>query len=387
MVVSLLSPAKLADTCAVYRFSFFICVLLCMAGFQKSYSQNLFPNPGFEDINNCTEYHADCAPEGWFYLMPTSNPLVKERVVPKPLLGHNLLLLPIYDITKSNKPLVYSMLTCPLIKGEKYKLSFYLHTSGRPFFYVDVCFTNEEPAAEGFAPHAQKPAFKITPAEMVADMKRGWKAVEFFFTASGEEQYCLLGNLGAVQMPYRPEDGMNKLGMIYYFIDEIKLQPLEQQPACADYEENLRKIYMQNSRHTVNAVVQKKIPRHPKPLFVKDTITIPAAFFETGKADLKKIFTKQMDSICISLAQKNIAKIDITGHTDNKGNPVANLKLSISRAEAVKNYLLSKLPQFAEVIFAGGRGQELPVADNNTTAGRAKNRRVEIVLTLLGLQQ
>ncbi len=374
-------------TCTAYRFSAFLCVFVLMAFFQKSYSQNLLPNPGFEDINNCTEYHADCAPEGWFYLLPTTNPLVKERVVPKPLLGHNLLLLPIYDLTKSNRPLVYTMLTCPLIKGNQYKLSFYLHTSGRPFFYIDFCFTSEEPAAGEFDPHAQKPAFKITSSEIVADMKRGWQAVEYFFTATGNEQYCLLGNIGAQGMLYGPQDGMNKLGMVYYFIDEIKLQSVQQSKACTGYEENLRKIYQQNSRHSEHAVVSKKIPQVQKPLFLKDTIRIPAAFFETGKAVIKKIFIKQMDSVCILLAQKKIAKIDIIGHTDSRGEPATNRELSIKRADAVKNYLLRKLPQFADLVAADGKGADLPIAGNDTEAGRAKNRRVEIVLTLSEWQQ
>ena len=94
-----------------------------------------------------------------------------------------------------------------------------------------------------------------------------------------------------------------------------------------------------------------------------------------------------MVSVCILLAQKKIAKIDIIGHTDSRGEPATNRELSIKRADAVKNYLLRKLPQFADLVAADGKGADLPIAGNDTEAGRAKNRRVEIVLTLSEWQQ
>ena len=84
--------------------------------------------------------------------------------------------------------------------------------------------------------------------------------------------------------------------------------------------------------------------------------------------------------------QLNIAsglQIEIFGHTDNTGNPDANLSLSDARANAVKNWLQNKSAtnypnsRFAQV---KGKGQNEPIADNNTSAGKAKNRRVEVVM-------
>ena len=65
------------------------------------------------------------------------------------------------------------------------------------------------------------------------------------------------------------------------------------------------------------------------------------------------------------------------GHTDSVGPDAYNQKLSIARSEAVKAYLVSKGIEKNRV-YTEGKGEKQPVADNKTTEGRAKNRRVEI---------
>jgi OOP family OmpA-OmpF porin len=76
---------------------------------------------------------------------------------------------------------------------------------------------------------------------------------------------------------------------------------------------------------------------------------------------------------------KEEQKIEIAGHTDNVGKDADNLKLSLQRAEAVRNYLIKKGIK-ADRITAKGYGATQPVADNGTDAGRQKNRRTEVVL-------
>ena len=67
----------------------------------------------------------------------------------------------------------------------------------------------------------------------------------------------------------------------------------------------------------------------------------------------------------------------IEGHTDSDGTPEANLKLSEKRAAAVKNYLVKKGVS-ADLLTAVGKGDTSPVADNETSEGKAQNRRTEI---------
>jgi outer membrane protein OmpA-like peptidoglycan-associated protein len=84
-----------------------------------------------------------------------------------------------------------------------------------------------------------------------------------------------------------------------------------------------------------------------------------------------------LDELAALMAKKPDWRLKISGHTDDKGGVVANLKLSQKRAEAVKNYLMSKgIP--AEHFKVEWFGSSKPIADNKTEEGRQKNRRVEM---------
>jgi outer membrane protein OmpA-like peptidoglycan-associated protein len=69
--------------------------------------------------------------------------------------------------------------------------------------------------------------------------------------------------------------------------------------------------------------------------------------------------------------------VQLSGHTDNTGKPESNMTLSKNRTQAVKDYLISRGVEEYR-IRTEWFGQERPVADNKTPAGRQKNRRVEM---------
>lgn len=100
--------------------------------------------------------------------------------------------------------------------------------------------------------------------------------------------------------------------------------------------------------------------------------------FNTGSAVVKS--TAVLDDIARNVGSSDGLHISLYGHTDNVGDENKNIDLSKSRAEAVKEYLISKgisVERFAEV---QGYGSSKPIADNNTSVGKAKNRRVQIKL-------
>ena len=110
-------------------------------------------------------------------------------------------------------------------------------------------------------------------------------------------------------------------------------------------------------------------------------ITLGAdASFDTGKADLKPEGQAKLDQLVTKLKDVNFDAITITGHTDNVGTDAANQRLSERRATAVKAYLAKHGIDQAK-IKTTGRGKTSPVADNKTTQGRARNRRVDVVIT------
>lgn len=101
------------------------------------------------------------------------------------------------------------------------------------------------------------------------------------------------------------------------------------------------------------------------------------AFFDFDKAVLKPEGKAALDDLGSKLQGINLEVIIAVGHTDAIGTDTYNQKLSVRRAEAVKAYLLTKGVE-ANRVYTEGKGEKQPVADNKSTGGRAKNRRVEI---------
>jgi len=102
--------------------------------------------------------------------------------------------------------------------------------------------------------------------------------------------------------------------------------------------------------------------------------------FEFGKADLKQELRENLSAIgAILQSLLTDSKVIVEGHTDNVGSAAANQKLSEQRARAVMQYLIER-GVAANRLEAVGHGLTKPVADNKTDEGRAKNRRVELVI-------
>jgi len=101
--------------------------------------------------------------------------------------------------------------------------------------------------------------------------------------------------------------------------------------------------------------------------------------FDVGKAEIKANAQTNLQNLASSLGKNPETDILIVGHTDNSGDGDNNIDLSVRRAAAVKSYLVSNEVKPSRLKI-DGRGSTEPIADNNTTAGRALNRRVEIVI-------
>jgi len=106
-------------------------------------------------------------------------------------------------------------------------------------------------------------------------------------------------------------------------------------------------------------------------------ITLDNVLFETGKATLKPSSFKELNELVDVMKNKKGMEIEIAGHTDNVGNSESNMKLSLERANAVRNYLI-KHGIAANRVKAKGYGDTQPVAPNETAEGRKKNRRTEV---------
>lgn len=99
--------------------------------------------------------------------------------------------------------------------------------------------------------------------------------------------------------------------------------------------------------------------------------------FETGKDVIKEVSYDELDELTILMNKKPEWKLVVEGHTDNVGNPKANLTLSQHRAESIVKYLVNKGID-AKRLTAKGFGDKKPIASNKTPEGRMHNRRVEM---------
>jgi outer membrane protein OmpA-like peptidoglycan-associated protein len=124
-------------------------------------------------------------------------------------------------------------------------------------------------------------------------------------------------------------------------------------------------------------ITNKGCPEITKEVEIKITKIGSKLFFETNSDILKVASLSELDELVVILNQYMYAKLSIDGHTDSQGADDFNLALSQKRSEAVKKYLVSK-GIAEERLTSTGLGETVPVADNKTSAGRARNRRVEL---------
>ncbi len=99
--------------------------------------------------------------------------------------------------------------------------------------------------------------------------------------------------------------------------------------------------------------------------------------FDPGRYDIKPNLRPILDRFATTLNQNPVTRITIVGHTDSTGSDAVNNPLSVNRAAATRDYLVSRGVATSR-IGIDGRGSHEPVADNSANAGRAMNRRVEI---------
>ena len=99
--------------------------------------------------------------------------------------------------------------------------------------------------------------------------------------------------------------------------------------------------------------------------------------FKSGKSTILKNSFELLDQVAnVFIQYPRIKKVQVEGHTDDKGRAKSNQRLSQKRADAVVKYLTDKGVEPARLI-ATGLGEDKPIADNGTKEGRAQNRRVE----------
>ncbi|MBP1629192.1 MAG: outer membrane protein/peptidoglycan-associated protein [Bacteroidetes bacterium] len=112
------------------------------------------------------------------------------------------------------------------------------------------------------------------------------------------------------------------------------------------------------------------------PILEGETVVLNNVFFASNSSELLPSSEAELNTLTDLLKKNPQIIIEISGHTDNTGNPSSNMELSNKRAVSVKTYLETKGIS-SERLISKGYGQTKPIAENTTEEGRAKNRRTE----------
>ncbi|MEO6229395.1 MAG: OmpA family protein [Ferruginibacter sp.] len=178
------------------------------------------------------------------------------------------------------------------------------------------------------------------------------------------------------------KDGLDRYKIVYGTFGDIlsKMYP-EYMANYPDYTKMIDKSYMQSVIVNHPELMEGKTIGVTYAPTITDKVSSKSfqVQFETGSATIKPQSYAVLDEILKSSVVAENLKIGVYGHTDNVGSANANQTLSEQRAASVKSYLQTK-GITTERIESKGMGSTQPIADNSTTAGKAENRRVEIVL-------
>lgn len=347
--------------------------------------QDLVVNGTFEDVNVCTEFRVECAPEAWISSGAGFTNYFRDSK--RAYTGMNCMGIEAGHINKPfQRTFIRSRLVCALRKGNNYRIEFYIKSPHPVLDSVGILFSARDPFFD------KTPLQKITPSLFLEPVTRpmkigdsSWRRVELIYTARGDERFIAFGYFATKNFTGKRSHEMEN--KFFVFLDDIFMNPVDpNERLCDGWKDVLEEIYEENERHTL---LEKKIyyyTKNPPPpptlnktiILRVDTLVIPDILFATGKSDLRPPSFSLLDSFCTSASYIRVDSIVVEGHTDNAGSLALNQKLSIDRAETVRKYIGNRTG--ISPIIARGWDYSRPVATNDTPEGRQKNRRVEVFL-------
>ncbi len=371
------------------------------------YSQNLVPNPGFEEYKKLPNIWTRSAKEfdnamiSWstpnntipdiisthveekFWANPNNKKQSSGRQMPRS--GNNMIGL------RTSSPgdngavacwheYVQAKLNKPLQPGKEYYVEFWVADAIRGSNSTNnlgVLFTNKQIKTGNrlsllYTPH-------INECKIIKS--KDWYKISGFYKPDSIKNYIIIGNFyHDMQTKSVKHEGKVQGG--YYYVDDVLVRekttddvatackpekmiiPAEKKPEQAD------KPDIASSQKEITQIDYK----------VGETIKLDNIFFKTDKSVLLPESITELDKLVKIMTDNTSLKIEINGHTDNVGTDEYNMKLSRNRAKAVVKYLTEHGVD-SERLNYKGYGSTKPVATNYTEEGRALNRRVEFRIT------
>jgi len=270
---------------------------------------------------------------------------------------------------------VWTKLSSPLGKNKTYCVSFYISKSSVKADYVNefgVLFTEKDRFDISNVSlndlnirltHIPQIEFTHKPGYTESDE---WTCLSKLYKAKGNENYLTIG--------YFTNDRKTPIDA-HYYIDDVSVSLASENNNCscisgyiAISNTNSNNIHVDTTKTTIHQLTTEEI-----------IFPVKNILFDIDQSIIKPEFYKGLDALVVFMIKHTNIEIEITGHTDNTGDVDYNLALSKNRAEAVARYLINKNIQ-SQRIKTMGYGITKPITENNSPEGKAKNRRVEILL-------
>lgn len=239
-------------------------------------------------------------------------------------------------------------------RGETYTIAFALGTQANADFTekrIGIHFASAGKTAEGNDLLKWKPHITL---DTIQDrkIKGDWLIYTTTYTAKGGESVFTIGEF----TDFYQYANASLREATYFYVDSFFIGHPEE------------KEIAQTSIAVAETVI---VPADTNAIAPGKTLTLQNIYFETGKSQILPASYQPLYDIIVELKLQPDLKVEIVGHTDRHGNPADNQKLSEQRAQAVKDFFVSKGIDASRITTAG-RGSSQPVGDDDQ-----KNRRVE----------
>ena len=353
--------------------------ILSLAIVQASLAQNLVPNPGFERYSKCP-YTFSATPYD-FGVVSWSSPSpgtpdyynrcsIGDNSVPANWAGvshahSGVGYVGIYawsnnTDSRSYREYVQGRLLKPLVKGGCYSIKFYYRLASYSVYAIDrigLLLT------DSLLTFKTDDVIGITPTmetvKNLNELTNGWQMAQSVYVANGDEQFVTIGNFSnnertrSMKIGHREGKSPMLGGSAYYYIDDVSVELMDD---AAD-----------------DSVVLSNVPE----IKVNETYILKNIHFEYDSYNIRSSSFNELDDLVRILKVHPDWKVEITGHTDDRGSEMYNLHLSRNRARSVGEYL-SQNGVEVQRIFTQGFGKQKPLVDGSDEPARAKNRRVEL---------
>ncbi len=416
----------------IFLLTFFIIFI------KLSYSQNLVPNPDFEERTFTTfdslKYWTKCiksdSPD-YFSNDATTNIFEKYIGGINPYSGSSYVGIFVYRNNYRKNKEIREYIQIRLTEKLKKDTIYYAELLISPDIesnvacnslgmYFSATKIKKERTSEmyKFIPQISNPENKFI------TNKNKWEKISGTFKAEGNEQYLIIGNFNSDQNTNTiPDINTQKFTkkqkwnlendevVAYYYLDKITVYTCDSLNEKSDIATNeieltadticfepivdikindtlnkISNLSLTNNDEkdtlTVNNNLHKDslIYFNDKTNFNKgQTIICKNILFKNDKTDFTNTSIIELNTLLRLMRNNSTMEIEIRGHTDNVGNEIYNINLSVARAKAVKNFLV-KNDIASDRIQCYGYGSALPIADNKTEKGRKQNRRVEFLI-------